>query len=534
MASRYDIIVIGGGHNSLAAAAYLAKAGKSVLVVERNAHLGGTAVTDEFAPGFRASACFQSAETLHPRVVKDLQLSKHGLELLPAGDVFVPGAGKEWLQFTAGGKVRAGGEALSDADRRAFTDLEKFLKRVVGVLDAVYTAPLPDLDGLGVGDKLDLLRIGWRLRRLGRTDMLEAMRVLPMPVRDVVQERFGSPLLGAAISGAALTGSWFGPFSAGSMFNLVHQRIADGRRVVAGPVFVRGGMGALGEAFGAAARAAGAELRTATEVRAVSGDLGRISGVVLADGDVVEAGTVLSGVDPRTTLLSLADPKMFDPEFAWAASNIRARGAVAVVMFALGDLPQLRDDFADAPDAATALAGRIQIGPSIEYLERAFDDGRHAGLPQHPFVQLTVPSLRDPGLAPDGKHVATAWVQTVPRRLETDDWEQGRERLAAAVGSVIDGALPGFTGLVESHSVTAPPDIERRFGLADGCLYHADVSLDQALYLRPMAGWSRYRTPLRGLYLCGAGTHGGGGITGLAGRNAAHQVLEDLESGRSG
>ena len=534
MAGRYDIIVIGAGHNGLVAAAYLAKAGKSVLVVERNAHLGGTAVTDEFTPGFRASGCFQSAETLHPQVVKDLQLPKHGLELLPAGDVFVPGGGGEWLLFTAGGKVHAGGEAMAAADRLAYADFEKFLKRVVGTLVPVYTAPLPDLNDLGAGDKLDLLRIGWRLRRLGRVDMLETMRVLPMPIRDVVQERFAGPLLCAAISGSALTGSWFGPFSAGSMFNLVHHRIADGRRVVAGPVFVRGGLGTLGEALGTAARAAGAELRTAAEVRAISDDLGRATGVVLADGDLVEAGTVLSGTDPRTTLLSLANPRAFDPEFTRAASNIRVRGSAAVVMFALRGLPQLRDDLAGVPDSTSVLGGRIQIGPSIEYLERAFDAGCHGGLPERPFVQLTIPSLRDPALAPDGKHVATAWVQTVPRYLDGEDWEQGRERLADAVGSVIDGVLPGFTGLVESRSVTAPPDIEQRFGLAGGCLYHADVSLDQALYLRPMAGWSQYRTPLRGLYLCGAGTHGGGGITGLAGRNAAHQVLDDLASGRSG
>ncbi len=534
MAGRYDVIVIGAGHNGLAAAAYLAKAGYSVLVVERNAHLGGTAVTDEFAPGFRASACFQSAETLHPQVVKDLQLPGHGLELLPAGDVFVPGGDNQWLLFTSGGEVHAGGEAMAAVDRLAYADFEKFLKRVVGTLVPVYTAPLPDLDDLGAGDKLDLLRIGWRLRRLGRADMQEAMRVLPMPVRDVVQERFASPLLCAAISGSSLTGSWFGPFSAGSMFNLVHQRIADGRRVVAGPVFARGGMGALGEALGAAARAAGAELRTGAEVRAIGDDLGRATGVVLADGEVVEAGTVLSGIDPRTTLLSLAEPQAFDPEFTRTAANIRARAAVAVVMFALGELPRLRDELAGLPDAASVLGGRIQIGPSIEYLEQAFDAGRHGGLPERPFVQLTIPSLRDPALAPEGKHVATAWVQTVPRHLDADDWEQGRERLADAVGSVIDGVLPGFTGLVESRSVTAPPDIEQRFGLAGGCLYHADVSLDQSLYLRPMAGWSQYRTPLRGLYLCGAGTHGGGGITGLAGRNAAHQVLGDLTAGRSG
>jgi phytoene dehydrogenase-like protein len=299
-------------------------------------------------------------------------------------------------------------------------------------------------------------------------------------------------------------------------------------------------MGALADALAAAARAMGAELRLDSEVAAIDSEGGAARGVTLASGEHLEADSVLSDVDPRTTLLELVDPAALEPEFLFAARGIRARAGVALVSFGLDALPE-------APGGSDVLAGRVQIGARLADIERAFDGVPAGRLPERPFVQLLFPTVADPSLAADGRHVATAWVQAVPRRIATgvalggapeygatDGWEEGREQLANAVVAVIEEALPGFADRITAHRVSAPPDFEADFGAPDGCLYDADLGLDQSLYLRPLAGWYGYRTPLRGLYLCSSGSHAGGGITALAGRNAAQRVLDDRKARAAG
>ena len=536
---QYDCIIVGAGHNGLAAAAYLAKAGRSVLVVERAEVVGGTACTDEFVPGFHASGAFQSAETLSPRVIKELALKAHGLQLSPpAGNSLATADGV--LRFDGKGRPVDGagqsGATLAGADRTALRDLERFLAKLVTTMAPLYDAPLPELESLGAGDKFDLLKIGWRLRRLGRRDMQEAMRVVPMAMRDLVEDYLEGDAVRALLAGLGSPGGWLGPYAAGTVFRALHDQMAHARPLLSGPMLPKGGMGALSAALAAAARAAGAEVRTSCEVARIEVDAGAARGVTLTSGDHIEAGLVVSDVDPKRTLLTLVDAAALRPEFVFAAGGIRARAGVALISFALDGLPSAPG----VTDDSSALAGRIQIGASLADIERAFDGMSLGELPQRPFVHLLFPTLADADLAADGKHVATAWVQAVPRRLTTadgegDGWDAGRGALANSVVAVIDEVLPNFSDRIVGHRVTAPPDFEERFGATNGCLFDADLGLDQSLFLRPLPGWYGYRTPVAGLYLCGSGTHGGGGITGLAGRNAATRIIADAKnaSGRN-
>ena len=521
MSGRYDVAVIGGGHNGLVAAAYLAQAGQSVVVLEKRPTVGGTASTIEVAPGYRASSCFQSAETFSPTISRELNLSGHGLEVSRSRGTSVVALDGQWLLFDGSGHPTGNGsQMLSMADRAAIAELERFFHRTARALAPLYQETLPKLQDLGASDTLDLLRIGWRLRQLGRRDMREAIRFLPMSIRDVVEERFESHILGAAIAGLGLQGGCVGPYAPGTAFVALHHQIQNPRPLFSGPMFVKGGLGCLSDALSAAAQAAGAEVRTEAEVGLIATTDALLQGVTLCNGDHVEASIVVSDLGPRRTLLSLVDPGKLAPEFINAVSTVRARGGVGVVSFALDGIP-------DPPEgsAEVSLSGRVQIGASVVEQERAFDAMQCGELAEKPFLQLTIPTLADPGLAPDGKHVATAWVLGVPDNFDS---------LEESVASGIETALPGFTSRVVGCAVATPSDIEERYGATNGCLFGVDVSLDQALFLRPLPGWYRYNTPLRGLYLCGSSTHAGGGITGLPGRNAARQIIEDLKAGKVG
>lgn len=524
--SRVDVVVIGGGHNALVAAAYLARAGRSVRVLERRESLGGTAGAEALAPGVQAPICFSSAERFHPSIVRDLDLGSFGLELLPArGSIFLPGP-DGGLLLPAGSAELVGtaiSEQCSADDAAAFLELDGFLGRLGAALEPVFTQPLPDLEPVGIRNSLDLLNLGWRLRSLGRKEMPEALRFLPMPIRDVVEERLRHPGLQAAIAGPALAASWHGPRSAGSALGLLQHRPAWSGGLFAPPVFPRGGMGALIEALASAARRHGAEIETGRGVERILAPDGRAVGVVVEGGEEIEAGQVVSGLDPKTTLLELGDPAWLDPEVIFAVRNLRTRGTVATLQLVLDRLPVFSGRSADDGH----LAGRIQIGGDLETLERAFDRVKYGELPDDPLLELTLPSLTDPGQAPEGRHLMHVWVQHAAHDLRGESWDDHRERLGEVVTGAIERHVPGFAATLVDRRIRTPLDLERDFGLTGGCLYHVEPALDSMLFLRPFAGWYQYRMPVPGLYLCGPGTPPGGGVTGLPGKNAAAQLLAD-------
>jgi len=527
VARRYDAVIVGGGPNGLVAAAYLARAGRSVLVLERRPVVGGSAVTEELAPGFAAPLAFADAGTFDPGIVAELELAKHGLELLPPTGVLVPRADGPPLFLpppSGGDPIRPAADAVaaeSPADAEALVELDRFLRRFADALAPVLGAPLPALEPSGLGGYLELLRPGWRLRRLGERDLAEAMRFLPMPVADVVEERFESPALRAAVAAGGLTGSWLGPRSPGSALNLLLHRCGLTRGALGFPRYPRGGAGGLAEALSAAARAAGAEVVTGTEVSRILVEEGKVAGVELADDGEVHAPVVISCLDPKTTFLRLVEPSHLEPSLLRAVTNLRARGTVGVVHYALDRLPH----FPGTPEGGGELAGRVLIGDTVDRLEQAFDDAKYGRVPERPLLDLTFPSIADPTLAPGEHHVLAAWVQYPPHRLREGSWEENRSKLGDAVDRLIEEHAPGFTGTVRHRRILTPADLEEHLGCTGGCLYHLEPALDQFLYLRPLPHWSRHTTPIHGLHLGGAGTHGGGGLTGLAGRNAARSVL---------
>ncbi len=521
MTQTYDAMIVGAGHNGLVCAAYLARAGFTVLALERREVAGGCAVTEEFAPGFRGSATFPSVETFDPAIVEELALARHGLRLSEPGGVLVPRPGGEALFLPpADGD---GNPGCPPGDVEAFAELDGLLRRLGDAFHPILSKPLPDLDPAGLGDALKLLGTGWLLRRLGARDLREAMRFLPMPIADVLDERLEDDALKAAIAAGGLTGSWLGPRSPGSAFNLLLHRLGGCRGALGHPRFAAGGTGALTEALRRSAESAGATVRTGAEVARVRMRKGAATGVTLASGEEIAAARVVSNADPKTTLLELVGPAHLDPSFLLAVRGVRCRGTVAVVRFALDRLPR----FAGAPDEPARLAGRIQIGADLDELERAFDDAKYGRLPERPYLELTIPSIADPSLAPEGQHVLSAWVQYPPYHLRDRSWPDAKDDLAAVVERRIGEHAPGFADSVLARVVSTPLDLEERFGVREGCLYHAEPALDQCLYLRPVPRWARYRMPIENLYLCGSGTHGGGGLTGLAGRNAARAVLSD-------
>jgi phytoene dehydrogenase-like protein len=514
-----DVVVVGGGHNSLVAAATLARAGRRVRLFERSPRLGGTVATVELGDGFRAPVFFPSVELFHPSLRRELELESHGLRLLrPRGGTLVlRGDGRPLHLGGSGGGIEGD---LSIADAAGLGDFAAFLARLSRVLEPLFVRPLPELDGAGLGTAFELLRHAVRLRRLGRRDVAAALRFLPMPIADVLDERFEDAGLEGALAAAAVTASWLGPKGAGTAFGLLYHRPAWSGGLLARPVFAEGGPGALVDALAAAARKAGAELETETAVEEIVVRNGKVRGVRTSRGEEVDAPIVVSGLDPRRTLLELADPAWLDPEEVQLLSTARGRGTASIVTYAVESLPE------PAAGATIDLSGRVLLDPTLESLERAFDANKYGEIPERPSIELTVPTLSDPTLAPPGKHVVCAWVQYTPAKLARGSWEEESTTLAERVTDLIGEHLPGFDERVLHRSVVTPADLEACYGMLGGCPYHLEMALDQMLFLRPIPRWSRHRTPIEGLFLCGPGTHPGGGVTGLPGRNAARVVLD--------
>jgi phytoene dehydrogenase-like protein len=521
MTPVHDAIVIGGGVNGLVAGATLARHGLKVLLLERSPTLGGLAAPAEFAPGFRAAPLALDADWLPEAVARDLGLAPIG-RTVPAVPLAVPAGEGAWLPVAA--SVGTAVEAIrrfAPGDAARWPGFVARAGRLAGFLEALYTLPPPDIDSTALADLLPLLGVGRKLRGLGRAGMIELLRVMPIAVQEYLDDEFTCDPLKAGVGAAGTTDLRQGPRSGGTAFVMLHHQVGAGG-VIRGRGYWTGGAGVLVDALGDAARRLGVTIRCGAEVARVSARDDRVAGVVLESGEEIAGRSVLSSADPARTLLGMVDPVWLDPEFLLAVRNIKFRGSTAKVLYALEALP----GFPGLPEPEDALRGVLSLSASLTEIEKAADAAKYGRVSERPHLELRMPSLRWPGLAPDGKHVLVATAQWAPYRLATGQWDaEQRAALGRAVTAGIERVAPGFQRMVREMVVGAPPDFEARFGLTEGALTQGELTLDQILFMRPVAGASRYETPLQGLYLCGAGAHPGPGVAGGPGWLAARQVL---------
>ncbi|MFI5183529.1 MAG: phytoene desaturase family protein [Vicinamibacteria bacterium] len=522
---KADVVVIGGGHNALVAAAYLAKGGLKPVVLERRGIVGGAAVTEEFHPGFKASTVAHTAGPLRASVVRDLGLTLQLVE--PEPRVFVPLADGRGLQLF-GDPARSAAEIgrFSTKDAARYPEFHNCLGRLAKIIGRVLGATPPDIATPAMGDVLPLLRVALGVRGLGRVEAQNLLRWGPMAVADFAAEWFETEALRAVIAARGITGAFAGPWSAGTTAQLLLTSAASGGNGAGSTVLVKGGLGALTEALAAAAKRFGAEVRVGAEVERITAKDGKVSGVVLKGGEEIATRAVVSGIHPQTTFLRLLDPALLDPEDLGRMRNYQTKGMASKVNLAVSNLPSFAA--LKGQDEQAALRGRIHIGPSIDDIERAYDDGKHGDISKKPYMDVTIPTLSDPGFGPAGSHVVSVYAQYTPHRLKTGSWDTRREEVGDVVVRTLEAYAPGFASSVVGRQVLTPVDLERTYGLVGGHPLHGDPSINQLFTMRPLLGFARYRGGLDGLYLCSAGSHPGGGVTGGPGANAAREILKDL------
>ena len=532
---RYDAVVIGGGHNGLVAAAYLAAGGMRTLVLERADTVGGAAITTELAQGARVPTLAHNVGRLRGSIWRDLDLRSHGLRLVsPHVLAFAPSP--DGTAFTLTADVAETAEAIrgrSARDAERYPEFDRLVRSIGRFLADLGSKTPPDIESPGLGDALLGLSLGRRFRGLGRNDGHAVLRVLPMAVADFVGEAFEIDALQAALAWRGVQYTAMGPWSASTAAVLLGDAAGNDGGAAGSTVFAEGGPGALSRALESAARAAGAEIRTGAEVTAIRSPDGRATGVVLQNGDEVEASAVVSGIDPKQTLTRLVDPVVAGPSLRWRAGNIRTPGMVSKVNLVLSGLPAF--PAADGGDDHV-LRGRIVVAAGIDPMERAFDAAKYGGIPERPVLEATIPSLADPTLvagAPAGTHVMSVVVQYTPYALGEGTWDERRDALGDTVLRTLDEVAPGLSSLVTARQVLTPLDLERDYGLTGGHPLHAEPGLDQFFLWRPLLGHARYRFGIEGLYLCGSGAHPGGGVTGQPGGNAAREILADFRKRRS-
>jgi len=522
------VVLIGGGHNALVAAFYLAKGGFKPLVLERREMVGGGAITEEFYPGFRASTLAHTVGPLRADIVRDMQLQRFGCEILsPDPRVFAPTPdGQALFFYNDTAKTAEGIAPFSKKDAGKYAQFAGVLESFNEVLAQIASMTPPAIDKPSPEDFWNLFKTGRGVRQLGKEGIFNLFRWSPMAVADFVSEFFDTELLRAVIAARGIFGNALGPWSAGSTAVLLLRAAADAHPV-GSAAFPRGGLGSLTRALAESAKEAGAEIRTEAEVERIRVKDGAVAGIVLKDGEEIAAQAVVSGADPKRTFFQLLDPSQLDPVFANRIKNFRAWGNVAKVNLALGGLPSFS---ALETDERTlrALSGRIHVGPDIDYLERAFDDSKYGELSRAPYLDVTIPTILDPALAPDGKHVLSAYVQFAPYKLKEGNWNTNRRELGLRVINTLAAYAPNFSSLVEGVQVITPEDLETCYGFAGGHIFHGELALDQLFTMRPVLDWARYKTPIRGLFLCGSGTHPGNGLTGASGANAAREIIREL------
>ena len=525
MPPSYDVIVIGAGHNGLVHAAYLGRAGLRVLVLERRPIVGGAAVTEEIVPGFRFSVASYVVSLLRPEIIRELNLRRHGLEILPIDGTFtpLPGGDSLWRRDDPE-HTRREITRFSRRDAEAYPRFGAAMARVARFVRPLLATAPPDVHAPGWSDLGRLGRLAWRFRKLPAPDRDLFMRLMTMSAGDFVEDWFETDVLRATLSASGIIGTFLGVRSPGTAYVLLHHYMGeiDGADRAWG--LPRGGMGGVSNAIAGAAREAGVEIRTGAPVAAVRLGGGRAQGVVLDNGDEIAGRAVSSSLDPRRTFLRMVGPDALPEDFAAAVGRYRFRGSSAKVNLALDALPSFR-----GPGHGTAhLAGAISISPGMDYMERAFDDARHGRFSERPYLDIVIPSLTDDSVAPPGKHVMSCFVQYAPYHLKNGDWDGQRDALGRTVVDTLAEYAPDLPDRIVGRQVLTPLDIERTFGLTEGNIFQGELALEQLFFNRPAPGWAGYRTPVGGLYLCGSGAHPGGGVMGAPGRNAARTVIADL------
>jgi phytoene dehydrogenase-like protein len=531
LTTTHDVIVIGGGHNGLVAATLLAKSGRTVVVLERSDRVGGCARTSELAPGFRCPTLAHAA-AIDPAIVRSLALDRHGLQIVrPEVDACAPTLdGRALILWHDRDRAARDIGAFSATDADRYPQFLASFARISGVLRALCAAAPPDIDDPTAADVFELLKAGRRFRALGKADAYRLLRWLPMAVADFAGEWFESEPLRATVAAGGVLGSFLGPWSAGSAAVLLLLGAGEGHPVASG-WFVKGGPGALADALVTAGRQAGIEIRTSVEVARIDVADAAASGVTLSTGETLTARAIVSNADPKRTLLGLVDPIQLAPETLRRVQNIRAHGTLAKVNYAVSALPVMPALAShDASHQTAALSGRVRLAADIDHIERAFDAAKYGSFSADPWIELTVPSVLDPDLAPRGQHVVSAYVQYAPYHLRGTTWDVERDRLGDAATRAIERYAPGFASTIVAREVITPLDLERTYGLTGGHIFHGELSLDQLFVTRPLLGWARYRTPIRNLYLCGSGTHPGTGLNGMSGANAARAILKVLKA----
>ena len=525
--SKYDVIVIGGGHNGLVNAAYLARAGKKVLVLERRHVLGGAAVTEEIFPGFKFSVCSYVVSLLRPEIIRDLDLPRHGLEILPLDGTFTPMPSGDYLwRVNDHGRTHREIARHSKVDAEAYDEFGKAMQAMCRFVKPILAMVPPDPTTLNPRELMKLLFIGRRFQAMSSEDKYNQVQLMTMSAVDFLDQWFETDVLKATMSASGIIGTFLGVRSPGTAYVLLHHYMGEIDGAFRSWGFARGGTGAISNSIGEAAKEAGAEIRTKAPIAKIIVKDGKAKGVVLQNGDEIYADIVSSSVDPRHTFINFMEPGQLPDEFLEEVRRYKFRGSSGKVNLALDALP----DFKCMPGPGAHLRGAISISPAVEYMEQTYDDAKYGNFSRRPYIDMVIPSLTDPSVAPPGKHVMSCFVQYAPYKLRPGlNWDEQREAFGNNVIDTISEYAPNLKNIIIGKQVLTPLDLEREFGLSEGNIFQGELSLEQLFFLRPVPGWAQYRTPIKNLYMCGSATHPGGGIMGANGRLAALEILKDYK-----
>jgi len=530
MPQVYDAIIVGAGHNGLATAGYLARAGLKTLVLESRPVVGGTCVTEEVFPGYKVSTTSYLCSLLQEKVIKDLELEKFGYQVFPKDPAFFSPFpdGRYLILWSDAAKTCEEIRKFSAHDAEAYPRYEEYLDRLVRFVEPLLLETPPDVAGRGFSDWQKLASLGRRLMKMPAEELVGHLRILSQSVKDFLDPWFESEELKVAIATDGVIGTNGGPYTPGTAYVLFHHTMGGvgGKRGLWG--FVRGGMGGVTQALADSARSRGAEIRTSAAVERILVKNGRASGIALASGEEIPARAVISNADPKRTFLRLVEEEHLEGEFAAAVKAIKMEGCSMKINLALAGLP----DFKCLPGTSLAPHHKttIHICPTLEYIERAYDDSKYGRPSERPMLEITIPTTYDSSLAPPGKHLMNVFLQYAPYSLSphvAPSWHALKETYADRVMEMIEEYAPGFKNLVLHRHIVTPLDLEEQYGMTGGNIFHGEMSTDQLFFLRPVPGWAKYRTPIRGLYLCGSGTHPGGGVMAAPGHNAAREFLKD-------